>query len=236
MVDILLSTMHGCYPEWVSQGPMRGRVIVVDQCDSEGQDTLDNGSLVLHTRDRGLSRSRNMALAHSDATYCMFCDNDIEVDFEALERLNIRLDSGALAAEALVTSHAAHRFLNTDEDRLLGWRGISRASSWQIIVNRAFLIAHDIRMDEGFGLGTKVDHGEENILLADILRAGGRIILVTDQVVHHPDEGTGYIFGPDILHKKAHIFRRMYGTFWLIPFLGFAIKNFDKILKIRKVC
>ena len=235
MVDILLSTMHGHYPEWVSRATMHGRAIVTDQCDSEGQDILDNGSLVLRTRERGLSRSRNMALAHSDAKYCMFCDNDIAVDFEALERLNTRLDSGALAAEAVVTSHAAHRFLNAEEDRPLGWRGISRVASWQIIVNRDFLTAHDIRMDNSFGLGTKVDHGEENILLADILRAGGRVILVTDQVVYHPDEGTGYIFGPDTLHKKSHIFQRMYGTFWLIPFLGFAVRNFKKILKSIKV-
>ena len=234
MIDILLSTMHGVYPDWVSQANGKVRVIIIDQCDVDEVGTDMHGNRLVRTTERGLSRSRNMALAHSDARFCMFCDNDIRVDFPALEVLGARLDSGALAAEVLITSHPKHNFLSTEEEKPLGWRGISRVASWQIVVNRDFLAANGIRIDEGFGLGAETDHGEENILLADILRSRGRILLVPDQVVYHPDEGTGYRFGPNILQKKAKIFRRMYGAFWVFPFVGFTAKNFQKIVKSGK--
>jgi glycosyltransferase involved in cell wall biosynthesis len=234
MLDILLSTMHGVRPSWVSRAPPGVGLIIVDQCDREAIAHDAHGNRLIETTERGLSKSRNMGLANSRAKYCMFCDNDVELDFAAVERIRAELNRGKLGAEALVTSHPEHGFLASRKARTLGWRSISRVASWQVIVDRDFLRRRGIRLDERFGLGAKIDHGEENILLADILRRGGRVVLIPQQVVRHADQGTGYRFGRGTLVKKYAIYRRMYGRLFVFPYLAFCAKNLHRLLQRKE--
>ena len=77
-VDVLISCMY--QKDWsiVAQSHLNGNAVIINQCDTDGLDTYDyegNQVRMISTTVRGLSRSRNMAILHSNADICLISDD-----------------------------------------------------------------------------------------------------------------------------------------------------------------
>ena len=81
-LEILLSCMHQT-DEIIKRSNIRCNVTVVNQCDKDDKRTIpidgkDDGCVAnwIDSTERGLSRSRNMALQSASFDFCLISDDD----------------------------------------------------------------------------------------------------------------------------------------------------------------
>jgi glycosyltransferase involved in cell wall biosynthesis len=132
---------------------------------------------VYDTKERGLTRSRNMAIAKSDADICLLCDDDEEfvVDYEqnilaAYERLP--------QADVIIFKMVNRPASFSDKVQELKFPKTMKVSSWQISFRRESLLRAGVRFDERMGAGTGNGAEEELKFLTDCRKAGLRIFYV----------------------------------------------------------
>ena len=78
-IQILVATMHQKDYSLLDRLNVQSDAVVVNQCDIEDINLFEyKGHKVLwiNSIERGLSRSRNMALRNASADICVLCDDD----------------------------------------------------------------------------------------------------------------------------------------------------------------
>ena len=83
-IEVLISCMH--QKDWsiIERSHIQTDVLIVNQCDRDEQEVYrftnakgeECHARMIHTTERGLSRSRNMALKNATGDVCLFCDDD----------------------------------------------------------------------------------------------------------------------------------------------------------------
>ena len=80
-LQVLLSAMFLEGYEYINSLHISGNCLVVNQCDRESYDDIIEETRAvryIETMERGLSKSRNMAIQNADAEVCILCDNDVD--------------------------------------------------------------------------------------------------------------------------------------------------------------
>lgn len=181
---IIISCMHQSDHFILRRSNVRCDCVVVNQCDTDRIDEFDftdeagatHRCIFANTTERGLSRSRNMAmrLAPEDAI-CLIADDD-ELFADNLKQILVEAwekhpDAGA------VTFALTRKDLPPDEEKtysetpfLMGFTDILRCSSLQISFRKETVKKAGISFDEKMGSGTGNGGGEENKFLLDLRR------------------------------------------------------------------
>ena len=76
-IEILLSVMHQKDNTIAKELNADTDILVINQCDEEKyEEEVYNGNLIrmIYTTERGLSKSRNMALKNAKGDICIICD------------------------------------------------------------------------------------------------------------------------------------------------------------------
>lgn len=175
--EILLSCMNLKDCDIVRQSKIESDVLIVNQCGSDGFSQADvNGKTVrlYSVRDKGLTKSRNFAIQHSNADICLLCDDDetFRTGYESriLEAYDKIIDADVIIFD--IGNHPA-RFPN--EVRKLKYFDLFKVSSWQISFRRESLLKNGIQFDEKMGAGTGNGAEEELKFLTECRRAGLKI-------------------------------------------------------------
>lgn len=77
--EVLMSVMHQQGFDIAYKTGIKSDLLIINQCDKEEyQEIVVDGHLwrMISTTERGLSKSRNMALYHAKGDICLFCDDD----------------------------------------------------------------------------------------------------------------------------------------------------------------
>ena len=99
-VEVLISCMHQKDASIVARTNVQSDVLVVNQCDRDGYDefTFINKSgksclaRIIHTTERGLSKSRNMALKNAKGDVCLICDDDEVMEDDYVEKIVVAFE------------------------------------------------------------------------------------------------------------------------------------------------
>ena len=78
-LEVLMSCMHQNDAALVSASQLTGNVVMINQCDKEGYGeypTANGAVRMFSTTERGLTKSRNMAIRNAKADICLICDDD----------------------------------------------------------------------------------------------------------------------------------------------------------------
>ena len=78
-LEILMSCMHQTDGFLIQKTGINGDAVVINQCDREAVSIFhtENGSArMFSTTQRGLTKSRNMAIEKAVADICLLCDDD----------------------------------------------------------------------------------------------------------------------------------------------------------------
>ncbi len=78
-MEVLMSCMHQHGGDLVQKSRLTGDVVVINQCHREDYaqyPTACGTARIYSTTERGLSRSRNMAITRATADICLLCDDD----------------------------------------------------------------------------------------------------------------------------------------------------------------
>ena len=179
-LQVLLSAMFLEGYEYINSLHISGDCLVVNQCERDSSDTIMEKKRTvryIETTERGLSKSRNMAIQNADADVCILCDNDVEY-VEGYE---------ALICDAFATHPTADIIVfyiqrkekpqpNYPTERKMDYLSVLKIFSPEVAFRRDAVLNNGITFNERFGAGAHYYMGEENLFLYDCLRAGLEII------------------------------------------------------------
>lgn len=179
-----MSCMHQRDDRLVFESRLTGDVIMINQCDKEGyaQYPTECGiAKIYSTRQRGLTKSRNMAIACSTADICLLCDDDERFVPEYESRI-LQAYNHLPKADVIVFKMCNRSASFRDRIQRLRFPLTMKVSSWQISFRRERLVAAGVRFDEFLGAGTGNGGEEELKFLLDCEKAGLRIYYVPTEI------------------------------------------------------
>ena len=207
-LDILLSAMHLEHASDIDHLHITGNCILVNQCDREGIVKLPNkdGSVLtmVNTVERGLSKSRNLAIGLSDAELCKISDNDV-VYVDQYENIIVNSFLEHQDADVIVffVKRKERMIPLFDKPTYMNYLTTLKACSVEIAFRRERV--KNIHFHETFGAGSgKYLMGEENIFLYDCLKNGRKILYLPIQIAELADEESTWNTG---FHEKFFLSR-----------------------------
>lgn len=183
---VLISCMHQD-KTIIERSNIQSNVVVVNQCDKNGIEEFDFTNRCgktchakyICTKERGLSRSRNMAIKNCDSDICVISDDD-EFFSEGYEKDILEAYNQIVDAEIL--TFAFHRIDKpayfSDQQSRMRLKEIMKTASIQITFKRDLIEKHSVFFDEKMGSGTGNGGGEENKFLYDYYKKGVKMYYV----------------------------------------------------------
>lgn len=178
-LQVLVTTMHQSSVEKYYQMNLQTDAVIANQCDNNSyvQQDIDGCAVrMVSTVTRGLSRNRNIALAHAgqQAEFVLFSDDDlifndgyesaiIEEFAKHPEAEAIKFNLHDLSKVRKISMRRIDRFKKATR-----WN-ISSSGVWGLVLKADVLKKSNLRFHENFGAGTENYCGEDSIFLMDML-------------------------------------------------------------------
>lgn len=191
--------MHQQDDTLVRKSKITGDCVVINQCDREGYQeypTEGGTARMFSCTQRGLTRSRNLAISKARGDICLICDDD-EVFVPDYEK--VILDAYGQLPQADVIIFKMVNYPTSFPDRVMRLRfpKTLKVASWQISFRREKLLEAGVRFDELLGAGTGNGAEEELKFLLDCQRAGLAIFYVPAQIATVAQEASTWFSGFD---------------------------------------
>jgi len=183
-LEVLMSCMHQTDDRLVQASCLTGDVVVINQCDHDGYaeyPTRHGTARIRSTTERGLTKSRNMAIHTSDADICLLCDDD-EIFVPDYEKKILDAYQALPQADVIIFKMANRPPSFPDAVRRLRFPQTMKVSSWQISFRRDKLLQTGIRFDELMGAGSGNGAEEELKFLTDCEKANLAIYYVPAEI------------------------------------------------------
>lgn len=237
-IEILVSTMNKKNKtdinNLVKKMNIKSPCLVVNQCPNEKNTSLLNYESkklrVLSFAEKGLSKSRNKAIASCSSKIGVIADDDLVYDdnFENIILKSYDKYNDADIIAFYVESENDDRPTSQQKDGRKMFLGSMKISSFQITFKKQSIIDHNIKFDEMFGAGSgKYTAGEENIFLFDCLKKGLKIYYVSERIaiVNHQDSTWFNGFTNKYLETLGAAYYRMTPFFSNIFIFQFLIRK-----------
>lgn len=184
-VEVLISCMHQSDASIIERTNISSDVLVINQTDKDEishfkyLDYYD--ARIISTTDRGLSKSRNIAISNSKGDICLICDDDeVLADnyAQVIEDAFLKYPQQDVIAFSL--NHPRKTF--PKKSLKINFLRALKISSWQIAFKRKSIIDNNIWFNINFGSGTNNGPGEENLFLFECLKKNLKILYVPDNI------------------------------------------------------
>lgn len=232
---ILMSCMHQHDHSILERSNVQSNIVIINQCDS---DKIEDFSFTnrfgetkwckfISTTERGLSRSRNMALRNApEGSICLIADDD-ETFSDNVERIILdsfeQYQQADLIAFSLVRNDLKNGKVYPADARPLKFRQILNTSSLQLAFKLQSIKKYDVQFDEKMGSGTGNGGGEENKFMLDLRRLGALMFYLPRCIATvNPGESQWFKgYTPQHLRNIGWASRRSMGAL-----TGFAYVNY----------
>ena len=229
--------MHQSDSSIIERSNVQSDVVVVNQCDKDSIEEIDFTNkkgrtchaLFICTTERGLSKSRNMAIRNAWGDICLICDDDEVMEDDCEDKiLNAYLENpnAGLIAFALVRNDNGKTY--PISRRSLGFKQILKTSSHQISFSRNLVCKHGITFDEKMGSGTGNGGGEENMFMFTVKKHGLKMYYYPDIIATvNPGESQWFQgYTKRYFENLGWVDRRLFG-----PVLGLVYLLYWPILR-----
>ncbi len=196
-LEVLMSCMHQSDDTLVRNSQLTGNVLMINQCDHEDyvEYTTVSGTVrMFSVKDRGLTRSRNMAITNASGDICLVCDDD-EVFVPDYEEAILTAYRSLPQADVIIFKMSNRAPSFPDKTMRLRFPQTMKVSSWQISFRRNRLLESGVRFDELLGAGTGNGAEEELKFLLDCQRAGLAIYYVPVVIASVAQEASTWFEG-----------------------------------------
>ena len=198
-IEILIATMHRDNFDFLeSMFPHENintlQLLIINQTDTKELISSQPNIRVINSHERGLSKSRNMALQSAKGELCIITDDDVIFlpDFldivasgynqfpnASMLRFRAEKDDGILLK----------KYPKSPKEKL-SWLDIMNVVSFEITIKRAAILKENISFNEHFGLGSTFTMGEEQIFLSSIKKANLQLSYIPQTIVRHDHPST----------------------------------------------
>ena len=177
-LEILIATMHQQDFSLIDKVNIQSNAIVVNQCNQYSYQEIKKDQYRIkwfNVNERGLSRSRNLALSKATADICLLVDDD-EILHDDYEKVLIDEFTNNKKADLITFNlnsigNISKRYVNKDRHRLNVFT-IMRYGSARIAFRRNKVLNARILFAPNFGAGTDISSGEDSLFLHDCLDKG----------------------------------------------------------------
>lgn len=230
---VLISCMHEKDHSIIERSNVQSDCVVVNQCD---QDKIDEFEFInkfgekkhctfIFTTERGLSRSRNMAIAYApEDAICQLCDDDeiLEENVESIVLDEYKKYSDATLIAFTINSNVPNYKVKLQKEGQMSYLQSLRVSSVQITFSKPEIRRLGVIFDINKGSGTNNGAGEENKFVIDIRKARGKMFFST-KCIATLNPGTSQWFkgyNKEYMIKDGRNSRDTFG-----PIIGFLYCN-----------
>lgn len=183
-LEVLISCMNQKNAEVAENTNLHTPALMINQCNADRMETYQvNGYPVrlISTEERGLSNSRNMAIANAVGTIGLIADDDEHLsDTYAETILNAyeRFPDADIICFRMANQPSR---LKQTEQKLTKWTAL-RIASWQITFRISSVKDHNLKFDPYLGAGSGNGASEEVKFLRDCIQAGLNAYYVPEDI------------------------------------------------------
>ena len=176
--EILLSCMFlQDSGDMINRSHIVSDTVIINQCDENGYKEELTGKAHIRTfsvTDRGLTKSRNLAISKSNADICIICDDD-EVFSDGYDDAVKKAYDSIPNADIIIFDMVGRTAKWGNRINKLGYKDLMSVSSWQITFRRKKLLESGVLFDENMGAGSGNGAEEEFRFLTQCRKAKLRI-------------------------------------------------------------
>lgn len=222
-IEILLSCMHQKDASIIQRTHVQSDILIINQCDIDMEskfsfiDARGNQceSRMIYTSERGLSRSRNMAIREAKGDICLICDDDellIDGYVDVIAKAFVKYPETDVITFAL---NYPPKIFPTVEKKV-GYIRAMKTNSLQIAFRRRSIVENHISFDVTMGSGSGNGCGEEVRFLFDCLKKGLNIRYVPQVIASVKQEGSKWFDG----YTNVYFLNKGYSNRKLLGLLG----------------
>ncbi len=208
--EVLLSCMHQKDTAIVKDMGITSPILVINQCDEDAR--TENGNIrMISVPERGLSKSRNLALKEAKGRICLLADDD-EVMEEGLEEKVLAAFEEIPDADVIAFKVMDFPSRLGDRKRQLKRSDALKVYSKEIAFKRES-VAGRLSFDENLGAGTGNGGGEDNKFVLDCMKAGLKVFYMPVSVARVDKSGSTWFSGYDgkFFHDRGRTTRYILG-------------------------
>lgn len=234
-VEVLISTMDRKDMHFVEKMNLSSDAIIINQNKSinkrEEIVVNNNKATVIHTIDRGLSKSRNVALENSSADICVIADDDMRYDNDYVSKILKAYDDHPEAdIIAFQVKRTGNELRNKNFRNKQSWENFltsMKISSVEITFKRARVQENNLTFNTHFGAGTELSQGEENLFLSEALKNGLKILYLPINIAEVDASDSSWFEGFNRRHllTMGAKFYKLSSTLFLLLILQYAIRK-----------
>lgn len=229
-LEVLVSTMMQEDYRLLDRMRIESDAVIVNQCNTDEIVTFGyKGYRIkwINTSERGLSRSRNMAIRNATADVCMIADDDIEYTTDYVDTVCGGFEETGADILQFEVEGIEKKFKSYPKrKRKVGYLGALKVSSVELVFLRRKI--ENIEFDEKIGAGTQFYMGEENAFLYACLNNKLKINFVPQQISYlHMGESTWYEgMNEKYFVSRGAAFAALKTRFTKILILQFALRKY----------
>jgi len=186
-------------------------IIINQLMDNEREEKYKNITMY-NSKDKGLSKSRNMLLKKMNGDIGIITDDDITFVKNYEEIISNAYTKHPDADIIIFNVQFGSRVHGKSEYHKYSKITILGVMSVQITFRQKSIKDNNIKFNENFGLKAKFGSGEENIFLSDALNSGLKIVHEPVILCNHPEiETTGEKWNEDTIKTKGAVSYKLLG-------------------------
>lgn len=230
--EILMATMFrsNISDLKLSEKGITSNILIINQTN-ENNIEISNNAKMISCKERGSSKSRNLAIKNASGDICLIADDDVVYvpNYEKiiLKAFETNPDADIITFQIMTPEGEKFKDNYLKEERWHSKLSILKCSSIEIAFRKNSINRYHILFDEEFGLGSRYLVHDENIFLMDCLKNGLKIKYIPYAIVIHPKESSGTNFNEFLIISKGAAFIRLYGLKGIIFDFIFAIKKYN---------
>ena len=233
-VQVLLSTMNLTdYNYQIKEMNIKDNFVIINQkTQNEIADInyINNKKKIITYHEKGLSRSRNRALFHSNCNYLLISDDDMYYydNYDLIIEDAYKKYKDADVICFLIDYEDKNKKKKIFKEGKLSYVKSLKISSVQITFKKDSIINNNIKFDENFGSGSMYKFGEDNIFMYDCLKKGLNIYYIPISIgILREKRKSSWFSGFDILYLKNRgaSFARMTKKFYWLLNLQFIVRK-----------
>lgn len=249
--EILISTMYRNNMDFLEEmfarvGGPRFPVLIVNQTDPENQLKSESEHIrVINSSSRGLSQSRNLAIAHAKGKVCLVADDDVTYlpGFEEVILRAHQRQQEAVVITFKMLDQAGREFRSYPDHTEHDLSTIGTVNGVVISFKREPLLQAGIVYNRHFGLGCTFQSANEYVFMRNVLKSGVRALFEPQPILEHPEISSGRDEGSDrVVYARAALRYKYFGFWsylWVIKYVRFLwaqgyiqLKQFRQKLKV----
>lgn len=234
-VQILVSTMHQKDYSLLDKLNIQSDAVIINQTDYHDYAVIDyQGHKVewICVNEKGLSRSRNLALSKAEGDICVLVDDDEQLRIGYPDMIKRAFDffpnADLIAFNLASIGNKSNRYFNKKNKKLNKFNSM-RYGSARIAFRRNKILENNISFQVLFGAGSHFSSGEDSIFLSTCFNKGLSFYSWTETIADIEDEvGTSSWFNgynKKYFIDKGAVYAAMTKYFAVVYCMYFSIRH-----------